>query len=191
MSTPGRFIDLYNQLSRTPSGLLRWFGIPSGSNPNNVAGYYQPTLDLWEHLTQSPENQQLFLSAVVNVAAGALGSQIIQLVTDFVWVPPQGLTFRTTPLAAGVAFDFTPACQFDLTTGVECAIGGRASTRGGTALANEFVVGTVQNGFFMGGRGPSQTALSAMVTQNTAAAPVGVQISMRYVNLSRPGQPFV
>lgn len=183
-------IDLYNQLSRFPSGLLRWFGIPSGANPNNIAAYYQPILDMWDHLTQSPENQQLFLSPVVNVGAGGLGSFVIQTISDFIWIPPQGLTLRTTPLAAGVNFTYAASAQWDLTTGVETLLAAPAGSNG--AAANEFVVsGNVTTGFYIGGRGAQQSAISCFVLENTAAVNTGIQLSLRYVNLTRPGQFFV
>lgn len=180
MSVPPDY--LYNQLSRFPNSLLRWFGIPGGQNPSMIRRDYQPVLDLWEWLTSS--NSAAFQSAGTAIGAGAAGSFVIHA------IPPSGgmsyvldYTLRMTPIGvAGGDFSMVPCLQTQAGSGVEVAIGDPVRTIAtGAASAGEVMVARNARPFFLG---PNAVAYSAIVTKNTLGNAATLFGYFRYVELS-------
>lgn len=180
MSVPPDF--LYQQLSRFPKNLLKWFGIPGGQNPSTLARDYQPVLDLWEWLASG--ESQAFITAGTGIVAGGAGSYIIDPVsspTGHVYVLEY--TIRFTPIGAGGGeFACVPAIQVQQGSGVEVAVGDVARTiSAGAASAGEVIVARADHPFFLG---PAAVAFSLISTKNTLVNAATAFGYIRFVTLS-------
>lgn len=179
MSVPPDF--LYNQLSRFPKNLLKWFGIPGGQNPASIRRDYQPVFDLWEWLSSG--DSIAFQSGGTGVPAGGAGSFLLQTVTPGEMHYVLDYTIRMTPIGAGGGdFQFVPAIQTQAGSGVEVAVGEPTRTLAtGAASANEVMVCSNRRPFFLG---PNAVGYSSIVMKNTLANAGTMFAYLRYVNLS-------
>lgn len=180
MSVPPDY--LYNQISRFPQNLLRYFGIPGGQNPSSIRRDYQPVFDLWEWLSTS--NSLAFQTGGTGIVAGGAGSYVIspfgnasghQYCIEY--------TVRMTPIGAGGGeFACVPAIQVQAGSGVEVAVGAPARTIGtGAGTANEVIVARADRPFFIG---PNAVGYSIICTKNTLAAGATMFGYVRYVDLA-------
>lgn len=167
---------LYRQLSKFPLGLLRYFGIPSGANPQEIRTDYQPVLDLWEWLGTTNAEYAQTPGAVV--LAGAAGSQLIGAVTSsqIQWV--RDFTIRSTPVGAGggVMTGF-PAIQVQAGSGVEVITGDGS----GVSNAGEIFMCRASDPYFLG---PNAVGHSIIIGRNTLVNNITLFGYFRYVNLS-------
>lgn len=181
MSVPPDY--LYNQISRFPLNLLRYFGIPGGANPASIRRDYQPVFDLWEWLSSS--NSKAVQVSGAAIAAGTGGSFLLgtapavqhQYVLDY--------TIRFTPVGAGGGdFAAIPTFQAQQGSGVEVAVGPMVRTIGtGAASANEVIVLRAERPFFFG---PNAVGYGGIVTKNTLVNAITPFFYFRYIDLFEP-----
>lgn len=177
---------LYKQLSRFPSNLLRWFGIPSGQNPQEIHPSYQPILDLWEWLVTSPTNAAVIgPTAGVAVGGAIAGTVTIAQVNSHLFV--RDYTIRCQPIPAGGGeFAICPTIVPVPAAGVEVMVGQRARTQQvGAATAGEIITCFADRPFFIGGYGAGANCqLSAIINCNTVAGAFQAFGYYRFVQLS-------
>lgn len=181
MSVPPDF--LYQQLSRIPKNLLRYFGIPGGQNPQTLRRDYQPILDLWEWIASA--DSQAFQTAGTGIVAGGAGSYVIQATSVSNHQFVLDYTVRMTPIGAGGGdFEWVPALQTQAGSGVECAVGPPTRTLStGAASAGEVMVCRAERPFFLG---PNAVGYSVIVRKNTLALGGTAFGYLRYVDLNLP-----
>lgn len=169
---------LYRQLSRFPVGLLRWFGIPSGSNPQELQTNYQPVLDLWEWLTSTNASYLITAGTVVNAATA--GTFLLHTINSAHGLYVLDYTIRSTPLVGAGVVTVSPSIQPQAGTGVEVVMGPPSTTGiGGGAI----VLCRADKPFFVG---PNAVGLSSIVSTNGSANPCTLFGYVRYVNLTAP-----
>lgn len=180
---------LYRQLNKFPRGLLKYFGIPQGQNPQLLESTYQPVLDLWEWIASTPENQIVAVGSGVAIGGGIAGT--VNLLSLFRFSYVLEYTIRTQPIPAGGGdFAMVPTIQPNVTTGVELAVGPPVRTvRLGAATVGEVVVARSERPFFFGlpeSSGVPRSILGAIVTAAGVAGAFQAFGYIRYVALDEP-----
>lgn len=178
---------LYKQLARFPRGLLKYFGIPQGQNPQLLEPTYQPILDLWEWLACTPENEVLILGNNVTTTPGATGSLILLNLTRFMWV--REYTIRTTPVGAGGGtLRFVPSIQPNFQSGVELIVGDPQDDP--VPSAGDVLCAYAKRPFFIGvpptAGGAAQSALSCIRLSSSIANNLDLVAYVRGVFLDPP-----
>jgi len=178
---------LYKQLAKFPRGLLKFFGIPQGQNPQLIESSYQPILDLWEWLACTPENETLILGSNVTSLPGATGTLALLNLSRFMYV--HEYTIRSTPVGAGGgSVRLVPSVQPNFNSGVELILGDPFDNF--TSSAGDIVVAYARQPFFVGlpptPGGAAQSALSCIRLFNSLVDNIDFVPYVRGVFLDPP-----